>query len=332
MGTLIWKVDKDGGRSLLADLSNQSQEVMVARGGESGKGNARYVNSTNQEPLIAENGEQGEEISLELEMKLIADIGIVGTPSVGKSSLLRACSEAKPDIAGYPFTTLEPVLGYVEGKKKGFVAVEVPGLIEGAHKGVGLGHTFLRHLERTRGLIHLLDGTTSDCLSEYNQVREEMRLFNYVLVEKPHLILVNKVDLVEVSERKEEIEKSFTEVGLNVMFISAKTGLGVDNALEKVQALLSSVDIDTNEQKKAEAQITGKPETENPRVIQEGDVFVVEATKAERIVSRVDLSDRRVQIQLWSELDRLGVVRALEKAGAGTGSKVRFGETELDWE
>ena len=159
-----------------------------------------------------------------------------------------------------------------------------------------------------------------------------MRLFNYVLVEKPHLIVVNKVDLVEVSERKEEIEKSFTEVGLNVMFISAKTGLGVDNALEKVQALLSSVDIDTNEQKKAEAQITGKPETENPRVIQEGDVFVVEATKAERIVSRVDLSDRRVQIQLWSELDRLGVVRALEKAGAGTGSKVRFGETELDWE
>ena len=332
LGTLIWKVDKDGGRSLLADLSNQSQEVMVARGGESGKGNARYVNSTNQEPLIAENGEQGEEISLELEMKLIADIGIVGTPSVGKSSLLRACSEAKPDVAEYPFTTLEPVLGYVDGKKEGFVAVEVPGLIEGAHKGVGLGHTFLRHVERTRGLIHLLDGTTSDCLSEYNQVREEMRLFNYVLVEKPHLILVNKVDLVEVSERKEEIEKSFTEVGLNVMFISAKTGFGVDNALEKVQALLSSVDIDTNQQKKAEVQITGRPETENPRVIQEGGVFVVEATKAERIVSRVDLSDRRVQIQLWSELDRLGVVRALEKAGAGTGSKVRFGETELDWE
>ena len=332
IGTLVWKINVDGDKDLIADLSDKGQECLVARGGESGKGNARYVSSTNREPLLAENGEKGEEVRLELEMKLIADVGIVGNPSVGKSSLLRACSEAKPDVADYPFTTLEPVLGYVEGKKKGFVAVEVPGLIEGAHKGVGLGLTFLRHIERTRVLIHLLDGTSNDCLEEYNQVREEMRQFNYELIEKPHIIVVNKVDLEEVELKQKEINSTFTQVGLSVLFISARTGKGIDSALERIQQMLGAAERETMRSALSRVAITDRPPNERPFVREEGEVFVVEAEKALRIVSRVDLSDRRVQIQLWSELGRLGVVRALEKAGAGTGCKVRIGETELDWE
>lgn len=332
IGTLVWKINNDGEKDLIADLSDRGQECLVARGGESGKGNARYVSSTNREPLLAENGEKGEEVRLELEMKLIADVGIVGNPSVGKSSLLRACSEAKPEVAAYPFTTLEPVLGYVEGKKQGFVAVEVPGLIEGAHKGVGLGLTFLRHVERTRILIHLLDGTANDCLEEYNQVREEMRQFNYELIEKPHIIVVNKVDLEEVALKQKEINSTFTQVGLNVLFISAKTRKGIDSTLERVQQMLGASESETTRSPLSREELAERPPNARPLVREEGEVFVVEAEKALRIVSRVDLSDRRVQIQLWSELERLGVVRALEKAGAGTGCKVRIGEKELEWE
>lgn len=332
IGTLVWKIDDDGERELIADLSDQGQECLVARGGESGKGNASYVSATNREPLLAENGERGEEVRLELEMKLIADVGIVGNPSVGKSSLLRACSEAKPEVADYPFTTLEPVLGYVEGKKEGFVAVEVPGLIEGAHKGVGLGLTFLRHIERTRVLIHLLDGTANDCLEEYNKVREEMRQFNYELIEKPHIIAVNKVDLEEVELKQKEIDSTFAQVGLSVIFVSAKTRTGIETALERVHQMLEEIGRETGRRKRGREAPIERLVNDRPVVREEGEVFVVEAEKALRIVSRVDLSDRRVQIQLWSELGRLGVVRALEKAGAGTGSKVRIGETELDWE
>jgi GTP-binding protein len=214
--------------------------VVVAKSGKGGRGNARFATSTNQAPQVAEEGTEGEERSLILELKLIADVGVIGYPNVGKSTLLAAVSAAKPKIASYPFTTLEPVLGMVEVGRQSFVLAEIPGLIAGAHLGKGLGHDFLRHIVRTRVLIHLLDGGSASPAEDMAQVNTELSLFDSALAKKPQLVAVNKLDLAAVRERRDELKQSFRDIGTEVFFVSAVSGQGIPELMAAVAKVLQS--------------------------------------------------------------------------------------------
>jgi GTP-binding protein len=240
VGTVVSHKSQIGGDSLIADLDQEGQSVVVAKGGKGGRGNARFATSTNQAPQTAEEGTEGEERSLILELKLIADVGVIGYPNVGKSTLLAAVSAAKPKIASYPFTTLEPVLGRVEVGRQSFVLAEIPGLIADAHLGKGLGHDFLRHIMRTRVLIHLLDGSSPAPAEDMAQVNTELSLFDSALARKPQLVAVNKIDLDQVKDRRDELEKSFRAIGTEVFFISAVSGQGIPELMAATAKVVQS--------------------------------------------------------------------------------------------
>ena len=321
------------GNGILADLDQAGQKVKVAGGGRGGFGNARFATSTNQAPRFAEKGERGEENWLILDLKLLADVGIVGLPNVGKSTLLAAVSAAKPKIADYPFTTSEPILGVVEVRNRSFVLADIPGLIEGAHMGVGLGHYFLRHIERTRVLIHLLDGGSVSPLEDLEKVNRELLLFNKVLEGKPQVVVVNKIDLPSVRERMAELKSTFRGVGSPLYFLSAATGEGVSELMAKTIEVLSQL----HPQEMATVETSFKvfrPEAEDEkiRVSSRNGIFFVSGAKSERLVQRTDLGNREARLHLRKRLERLGVKRALQKAGISPGAKVRFGEIELEWE
>ncbi len=246
-GTVVF--DKDSGE-VVADLQHPGEEVVVARGGRGGAGNARFASSTNQAPRIAQRGEPGEERALLLELRLIADAGIIGLPNAGKSTLLAAASRARPEIAGYPFTTREPVLGVVEVGLRSFVLAEIPGLIEDAHLGRGLGHDFLRHSLRTRVLLHLVDGSSATPVENMIKVNNELGLFDPALGRKPQLVAVNKIDLPEAAARKEEIGEAFRRAGVRVWFVSAATGEGVDTLMAAVAERLVEVEWAGEEERK----------------------------------------------------------------------------------
>lgn len=240
VGTVVSYKSQIGGDSLVADLDQPGQSVVAAKGGKGGRGNARFATSANQAPQTAEEGTEGEEYSLILELKLIADVGVIGYPNVGKSTLLAAVSAAKPRIASYPFTTLEPVLGMVEVGRQSFILAEIPGLIEGAHLGKGLGHDFLRHIVRTRVLIHLLDGGSPSPAEDMTQVNTELSLFDSALAKKPQLVAVNKMDLPQVKARREELEESFSAIGTPVFFVSAVSGEGIPELMAAAAKILQS--------------------------------------------------------------------------------------------
>jgi GTP-binding protein len=238
VGTVVSAPAGDG---LIADLNRPGQPVVVAKGGRGGKGNAHFATPTNQAPQIAQLGKEGEELALTLELKLIADVGLIGYPNVGKSTLLAAVSAAKPKVASYPFTTREPVLGTVEVGNKSFILAEIPGLIKDAHLGRGLGHDFLRHIERTRLLIHLVDGSSESPADDMAQVNTELSLFNPALGRKPQLVAVNKIDLPQVEARRAGIAASFSAVGIHVFFVSAASGQGLPGLMEETMKLLQSI-------------------------------------------------------------------------------------------
>jgi GTP-binding protein len=240
VGTIVSHKSQIGGDTLIADLAQSGQQVVVAKGGKGGFGNAHFATSTNQAPQIAEKGEDGEENSIILELKIIADVGLIGYPNVGKSTLLAAVSAAKPKIASYPFTTREPVLGMVEVGRQSFVLAEIPGLIDGAHLGKGLGHDFLRHVVRTRVLIHLIDGSSSSPAEDMAQVNTELSLFDSALAQKPQLVVVNKIDLPQVKARLAEIRESFAAAGSKALFVSAATGEGIPELMAETMKILQS--------------------------------------------------------------------------------------------
>jgi GTP-binding protein len=240
VGTVVSHKSQIGGNALIADLEQPGQQAVVAKGGKGGFGNAHFATSTNQAPRIAEKGGEGEENDLILELKLIADVGLIGYPNVGKSTLLAAVSAARPKIASYPFTTLEPILGVVEVGQRSFVLAEIPGLIDGAHLGRGLGHDFLRHIVRTKMLIHLVDGSSPSPAEDMARVNTELSLFDSALAQKPQLVVVNKIDLPQVRARLAEIEGSFTGAGTEVFFVSAATGEGIPELMTETMNILQS--------------------------------------------------------------------------------------------
>ena len=332
VGTIALDKTRISSEALIADLEQLGQHAVVARGGRGGLGNTHFASSTNQAPQIAQKGEVGEEKSLILELRLIADVGIIGYPNVGKSTLLAAASAAKPKIAGYPFTTLEPALGVAEVGHKSFVLAEIPGLIEGAHLGRGLGHDFLRHVMRTKILIHLIDGSSASPVEDMIRVNTELGLFDSALAQKPQLVVVNKIDLPQVRARLDEIRGALGDAGTLVLFVSAATGEGVPELMAEAMRMLNRVMAEVEASKKIPRTVfRPQPRDVGISVSKEGDDFVVVAPELERIVARVDMTNPEVRRQLQRQLARLGVSKALEKAGVKPGDKVRCGNFEWEW-
>ena len=328
-GTVVYEKSDDGLDSLLGDLEKDGDQVVVAHGGRGGLGNVHFASSTNQTPRLAQSGEMGEEKVVALELKLIADVGIIGYPNVWKSSLLALATAAKPQIADYPFTTREPIVGVVGVEYENFVLAEIPGLIDGAHLGRGLGHDFLRHSMRTRILIHLVDGTAESPLDNMIKVNNELALFDTQLARKPQIVVINKIDLPEVQERKSEIKKAFREADIDVHFISAVTGEGIPGLMKTINTLLKESKAQAPEP--APRIFRPLPRHKTVSISREGDVFVISEPELERIVSRVDMSDSTIQGQILGQMTRLHIDKALEKAGIQRGNVIRCGNSEWEW-
>jgi len=332
VGTMVRRQSPEGEAVLIADCKLPRQRVEVARGGRGGLGNTHFTSSTNQTPRIAQKGAKGEEEYILLELRLIADIGIIGYPNVGKSTLLAAVSAARPRIASYPFTTLEPILGVVAVGGDSFVLAEIPGLIAGAHLGRGLGHDFLQHIMRTRVLIHLVDGTSEAPVEDMAQVNAELGLFAAELAQKPQLVAVSKVDLPQVRERLSGIKKAFRQGGSPVFFVSAVAGRGVNELMTEALKMLRRFRLEEAAATAAPGAVfRPEPETAGAMVLREGDVFIITAPEVARIIGRVDMADPEVRRQLRGYLSRRGVTGALEKAGIAAGDRVRCGDVEWEW-
>ena len=251
LGTVVWRMHKGGEKEFLTDVTDDTPRL-VAQGGAGGWGNAHYVSPTNQEPMLSQRGERGDYVVLFLELKLLADVGLLARPNAGKSTLISRCSAAKPRIADYPFTTVEPVLGVVTTRGQDFVMMEVPGLLEGAHEGIGLGDQFLRHAERARVYIHVLDGLSEDPVADFHMINRELQEFNPALAHKPQVIAVNKIDVTEVRDRRSELAEALREAALEsevlpnggdtpIFFISAVSGEGVEPMLGQVIETMEKV-------------------------------------------------------------------------------------------
>lgn len=316
---------------VLADLARAGDRVVAARGGKGGRGNSRFAGPTRQTPRFAERGEPGEELLLELELRLLADAGLVGLPNAGKSSLLSRVSAARPKVADYPFTTLEPVLGVVRVDTAEFVLADLPGLIAGAHEGAGLGHEFLRHAARTRLLIQVLDtaGTDGiDPLTAFTQVDEELRAYLPELAERPRLIALNKQDLPAAREAAPNVAGALSARGFEVFPLSAATGEGVAPLMQRAAALLAQ--LPEPEPLPAEASPPAGPE---PLSIERaGEAWVVCGAGLERSLARLDLENEEALRRWHGWLARRGILDALREAGVRAGDTVRIGGTELIWE
>ena len=347
IGTVVWKMLKGGEREFLTDITDDTPRL-VAQGGVGGWGNTRFVSSTNQEPILAQRGERGDYIVLFLELKLLADVGLLARPNAGKSTLISRCSAAKPRIAAYPFTTVEPVLGVVSTRGKDFVMMEVPGLLEGAHEGVGLGDQFLRHAERARLYVHVLDGLSEDPVADFHMINREVQEFNPALAHKPQIVVVNKMDVTEVRERRSELEVALNEAVANspilasraadtpIMFISAVTGEGIDEMLGQVLAMMDNLPVEEPaEEPEAGPGFTApdrhRPPAQPLTFHKENGVYVVESEQLERLIALADTRDYRVLLQLWREMNRLGIARRLTDAGIEAGDTIRIGRSEVEW-
>jgi len=331
VGTVVR--DAESGQTL-ADLTEDNQMLVVAKGGIGGLGNVHFKSSTNQAPRFAEKGEPGQSRTLDLELKVIAEVGLVGLPNAGKSTLLSVISAARPKIADYPFTTLSPNLGVVEvDEDYTLVAADIPGLIEGAHEGVGLGHEFLRHIERTLVLLHLLDGSADDPLAGFRQINAELGAHASSLLEKPQIVVVTKLDLSEASERWPALERELHAAGYPVMGISAATGSGVRELVYRTADLVRSEASKVEAARSDEVEvITVPPNPEYFEIERKRGTFYVTGHAVERLVVMTDLDNDEAVYRLQKRLKRMGVFAALTRAGAREGSKVRIGETEFNWD
>jgi len=327
-GTIVFDVANG---QILGDLTEPGQQLTVCKGGRGGRGNVHFKSSTNQAPRAAEKGEPGEEKRLRLELKLIADIGIVGIPNAGKSTLLTALTNATPKIAAYPFTTLEPNLGVaVVDEDTSIVLADIPGLIEGASLGIGLGHEFLRHIQRTRVLIHLLDGLSEDPLADYNQINAELSVFDPALGKKPQVVAVNKMDQPEVLERWPGIKKQLKKLGVDAIGVSAL-------ARTDVRELLLGAVKKLAEAPEPEA-IVSLPvyrQPEDPRdfqVIRDPDgSWRIVGAGIERAAAMTYWEHDGAVRRFQKIMESLGVDDALLKAGAQEGDTVHIGEYELEY-
>ncbi len=314
---------------ILEDLDEVGKSVVVARGGLGGKGNAWFARAEYQAPRIAQRGQSGEDREVELDLKVLADVGIVGLPNVGKSTLLRAVSAARPRVADYPFTTREPVLGVVEVGVGRFVIADIPGVIEGAHRGAGLGLEFLRHIERTRILVHMLDGTRPDPISDMDVVNGELSEYSGALAERQQFVVVNKVDLAAVENRVGELAEALARRGIEGQFISAVECRGTDELVRRIGEVLRH-ERDQGTQARP-AVVRPKPVGRQFRVEREDDGFRVRGERVVTFAEMMPVEMEEGRQELWWRLGRWGVTAAVRRAGARPGARVRLGRVELEW-
>jgi GTP-binding protein len=329
-GTIIF--DADTGE-LIGDLTGDGQRLMICKGGRGGRGSQHFATSRNQAPRTAEKGEPYEEKRLRLELKLIADIGLIGVPNAGKSTLLTALTNAKPKIAPYPFTTLEPNLGVAEiDVNTTVVLADIPGLIEGASTGAGLGHDFLRHVQRTRVLIHLLDGLSEDPIADYSQINTELSLFDPNLGKKPQLVVLNKVDQPEVQERLASIQKEFKQRKVEFMTISALARTNTRDLLIKAYQVLQETPIP----EVIEMPVPVYKPKEDPRefeIAREGaNEWRISGAAIERAAKMTYWEHYGSLRRFHKIMETLGISDALKKAGVQDGDTVSIDEFELEWQ
>ncbi|GAB7054934.1 MULTISPECIES: GTPase ObgE [unclassified Paenibacillus] len=338
-GTVV--IDDDT-QEIIADLTRHNQEVVVAKGGRGGRGNTRFATANNTAPEIAENGEEGEERWVVLELKVMADVGLVGFPSVGKSTLLSVVSGAKPKIGAYHFTTLTPNLGVVEvGDGRSFVMADLPGLIEGAHEGVGLGHEFLRHVERTRIIVHVVDmaGTEGrDPFEDWEKINGELKLYNAKLEERPQIIAANKMDMPGAEEHLAEFKRRLAETGRDVTIcpISAIAKSGVQELLYKVADQLETIPemplveelADLSERKVYRLE---REEGEDFTIRRDNEAFVIESPSIEKLIKRTNFSTHESVMRFARILRKKGIDAALRERGAKDGQTIRIGDYEFEF-
>ena len=332
LGTVIWE-KSDSGATCLGEIVSEGGIVLAARGGRGGSGNTRFATPTNRTPWLAEEGLSGEvkEIVLELRMKI--DAGMIGMPNVGKSQLLQRVSMARPEVAGYPFTTTEPALGVVTRGWKEFVIAELPGILPSANQSTSLGRSFLRHLWRARVVVHLLDGSVEDPKGTITGVNAEVAAFEASFLQKPQVIVVNKIDLPEVRKRIPALRRQLAPYGVARHFISAQTGEGVEELVEYLTKLLEETPpVPSPLPPPVVVPALSPARPAEPRVVREGQVFVVLSPQAERLMRLPDLRRFQARLQLRRQLARMGVTRALEEAGVQPGDTVRIGPVEIRWE
>lgn len=316
---------------LLGDLTEEGQTLLVARGGRGGRGNEAFKSSTRQAPRFAEKGAPGEERNLTLELKLIADVGLLGKPNAGKSTLLASVSAARPKIADYPFTTLEPNLGVVWLDDHEFVMADIPGLIEGAADGAGLGHQFLRHVERTRLLVHLLDGSSPDPLADYSAINAELARYSERLAAKPQLVVINKIDLPEARARVAEIRAA---LGLpQALAISGATGEHVQELLWAIAQRLQELPPEPEPEEVPVLRPLDEREDTGYAVakLDEG-VYRLSGQEIERIAAMTNWDSDESLERLWRIMVARGIAAALAEAGVSLGDTVLIGDYELEWQ
>ncbi len=330
-GTVVTLRDPEGETST-ADLQVPAQEVFI-EGGRGGRGNVRFATPTNRFPLLAEQGGPGREFTAVLDLKLIADVGIIGQPNAGKSSLLAALTAARPKVAPYPFSTIEPVLGVVEHRDQRVVLVDIPGLIEGAHAGVGLGHDFLRHIERTEVLVHVVDGTLDEPVAEYQSIRDELDQYGEGLSDKREVVALNKSDVPGVDEKLEGLMETLQ--GRMGHCISAATGSGLGPMMDSVLAALGDPGVDgpvSAGDGCGPVVLRPRAADDRVRIDRKGKSYVVHADRPGRVAAMMDPSDWEARAQLYGYLENAGVLGALRRAGAGPGDPFQLGGKEWSWD
>ena len=331
IGTVI-KDEKTG--KVVADLSEINQTELILKGGRGGRGNSHFKTSTRQAPRFAEDGEKGEERQIILELKLLADVGLLGFPNVGKSTFLKAVTDARPKIANYHFTTLEPNLGVVKTKDNdGFVIADIPGMIEGASEGIGLGLQFLRHVERTRLLLHFLDLSGQEGrnpVEDFHIINQELKQYSEKLAMRKQIIVANKVDIGQNEKQVKEVEELAKQEGLSIYFISAVTGQGVQELIDFVAKTLKQL---PKEEPIEEDRViyTLEEKQEQWSIKEEDGVFIVSGKAIERLMGRVNIEDNESMFYLQKSLKNMGVEARLKEMGVVEGDTVILAGWELEW-
>ena len=321
---------------VLADLSHEGQKELILAGGRGGKGNSHFATSTRQAPRFAQDGEKGEEKELILELKLLADVGLIGFPNVGKSTFLSMTTSATPKIADYHFTTLEPNLGVVKTEYgDSFVIADIPGIIEGASEGTGLGLQFLRHIERTRLLLHVIDVSGSEGrtpVQDFNTIDEELKKYSEKLSQRKQIIVANKVDILQDESLYKELEKTAKEHNMEIFKISAATGEGIPELLKHVSDVLKTLPKEDLIETENEKVYTLDNKDDGYTIEKEDGKFVIKGEAVERIMRRVNIEDNESLYYFQKSLDNLGVNEKLKKMGIQEGDIVKIDDYELEWE